>query len=191
MMKHQPKASSPPNRAAWYIELVLSHCSEGSTVFPFLVGSRNKPFSNLNFKLCTCQVDNRVSNCRQAAENFPFWSLRQIRKTCLPVCNANKNILLRNFFSIVLPQKEELVVFHRGCYAGVFDLFYPLTSTLNNVQAIITGTPGIGKSHSFFSFLRMYLLRKNADGTFVRPIVGLWFFNFSIERGGSLITTIR
>src|SRR3989338_10005402 len=44
MMKHQPKASSPPNRAAWYIELVLSHCSEGSTVFPSIGRLSMKPY---------------------------------------------------------------------------------------------------------------------------------------------------
>ena len=62
-------------------------------------------------------------------------------------------------------------IFHRQCYS---DLFTKLTQInyRKRTKSLITGTPGIGKSHSFFCFLRLFLLQKNSNGEFTRRIVG-------------------
>ena len=79
---------------------------------------------------------------------------------------------LDEIFSIKISQnKPSLPIFHRKCYSDVFTMlsqinFRCLTSSL------ITGTPGIGKSHSFFCFLRFFLLQKHPNGDFTRRIIG-------------------
>lgn len=79
---------------------------------------------------------------------------------------------LDEIFSINVSQSDPtLRIFHRKCYS---DLFIKLTQIDYRwlTKSIITGTPGIGKSHSFFCFLRLLLLQRNADGEFTRRIIG-------------------
>ena len=84
-----------------------------------------------------------------------------------------------NFFSIREPIVENLIIYHRVCYQLIFKKlqqwddheFQRLKQSVFS-QCGLTGTPGIGKSHSFFSFLRLYLLERNQDGSFSRRMVG-------------------